>query len=59
MYKRYIDDSNQVAEVPSVGARYDKDSGKLVTSDCVIDENDDARLTGVLKDIANDVMEGI
>ena len=59
LYKRYIDDHKQVAEVPSVGSRYDKKSGKLITSDCVIDENDDARLAGVLKDIANDVMEGI
>ena len=61
MYDRYIDDSNQVAVVPLPGSRYDTDSGKVVIdqdSDRT-EENDDKRLAGILKSIANDVQMGI
>ena len=61
LYERYVDDSNQIGKVPPVGARYDKETKKIV-----IDQEEgeperepDERLAKVLLDIANDVMECI
>ena len=59
VYERYVDDSNQVAEIPPPGARYDRQRGKII-----VDENneedgqkeDDERLAEVLKEIANSTM---
>ena len=64
LYKRYIDDSNQVADVPQPGSRYDKNSGKVVHNENELtaagqNENDDAMLARILKDIANQVTVGI
>ena len=61
MYERYVDDSNQVAVVPPLGAKYDKAKKKVVIDRSVTDsdENDDERTAKVLTDIANDVLPGI
>ena len=48
MYKRYVDDSNQAAEVPPMD---DLDVG--------IGEEEDARLARILRGIANRTMQGI
>ena len=63
LYMRYIDDSNQVAETPPAGSRYDKVTGKIVHDEDELqgrlDEKDDARTARILREIANCVMEGI
>ena len=33
MYKRYVDDSNQVAKTPPIGTKYDKNLKKLVVDE--------------------------
>ena len=59
IYKRYVDDSNQIAVVPPVGTVYDKDSQRLVVQQQQQDPNitEDERLADILLDIANSVME--
>ena len=61
LYKRYVDDSNQVAKVPPIGAKYDKTLKKVVfdEQEVRLSEKDDARLARILKDIANQVQDGI
>ena len=63
LYRRYVDDSNQAAEAPPPRARYDKQTKKVVVdennNDGGDDECDDARTARILKEIANDVQEGI
>ena len=58
VYERYVDDSNQVAVVPPVGARYDEERKKVVMEDGQTDgtQGDDERLASILKDIANSIM---
>ena len=60
-YKRYVDDSNQVAVVPPPGARYDANTKTVVHEEVnqVEDEADDSRLARILREIANDVQPGI
>ena len=59
MYKRYVDDSNQIGKVPPPGARYDPALRKIVVDEDHTDENSqpDERLARVLLDVANDIME--
>jgi hypothetical protein len=59
VYERYVDDSNQIAETPPIGARYDNFSRRVVTDVNPDHRSDDARTAEVLKQIANDVMDGI
>ena len=61
LYERYVDDSDQVAEVPPPGARYDREKKKVMIDQNMVNmnENGDERLARVLLDIANDVMHGI
>ena len=60
IYKRYIDDSNQVAKVPQQGYKYDKVKKKLVYDEQVgLGVEQDERLADILKEIANEVMDGI
>ena len=63
LYERYVDDSNQVAEVPPVEMEYDREKKKLVrkkeqgsTEGGERVEEDDERLSRILKMIANDVL---
>ena len=60
LYERYVDNSNQVAEVPAIGCRYDRNTRRIVQDDVIVveetGENEaDARLALVLRDIADDV----
>lgn len=61
MYERYIDDSNQVTEVPAPGSKYDVDKKKVVIDESLIDnsEEDDERTARVLTQIANNILPGI
>ena len=59
LYERYVDDSNQIAETPPAGARYDSYLGRVVVDTDNDNRSEDARTAEVLKDIANNVMEGI
>ena len=61
LYERYIDDSNQVAQVPPPGSKYDRNTKKVVydPENVINDDNDDDRLAKFLKEIANDVMPGV
>ena len=61
LFKRFVDDSNQVAKAPPAGYEYDKESAKIVYDDStiVLDETANTRLARILKEIANEVMEGI
>ena len=60
LYKRYVDDSNQVAIAPWEGLNYSSTEKKMIESheedEC---ENDDERMARVLTEIANGVMECI
>ena len=58
LYERYVDDSNQVAEIPEKGARYDKERKKVVVDGETgrEDEEGDKRLARILVDIANDIL---
>ena len=60
LYKRYVDDSNQIGEIPLEGSRYNKDSRKIVIDPekCDQDRNTppDERLAMLLLDIANSIM---
>ena len=63
LYERYVDDSNQVAEVPPPGSKYDKERKKVVYDErehaLRIDEDEEDRLTRILVEIANEVQPGI
>ena len=61
MYKRYADDSNQVARVPPPGCRFDNQRRKIVNDGYGLgdDVHDDKRLAVILREIANTVMDGI
>ena len=64
LYERYVDNSNQVAEVPAIGCRYDRNTRRIVQDDVIVveetGENEaDARLAVILRDIADDVKEEI
>ena len=60
LYRRYIDDSNQVVKVPQRGYVYDVNQKKLVYDEVEIgEENDEERIAKMLKVIANEVMDGI
>ena len=65
LYKRYIDNSNQVAKAPPPGSRYDFNSGQIVTNleeengPIELDESDDKRLAGILNEIADNVQDEI
>ena len=61
LYGRYIDDSNQGAEVPPPGSEYDVRTKKLIIDDrnIVEGEDGDKRLARVLKTIANSVQTDI
>ena len=60
LYERYVDDSNQVAVVPPVGSRYDKEKKTVVTENTKKGTEDETgkeeRLASILKDIADDVL---
>ena len=58
LYERYVDDSNQVAVVPERGARYDKESKRVIIDESGVkeDEERDERLARVLLEIANDII---
>ena len=59
VYERYVDDSNQVAEVPPLGARYDRQRERIVIEENHEEEEqkeDDERLAEILKEIANSIM---
>ena len=61
MYKRYVDDSNQLVKVSPPGSKYNENTGKLVVDDQNLQENmeDDRRMAEIVKDVANTVMDGI
>ena len=63
LYKRYVDDSNQVGKVPPEGAWYNPDVKRIIISEEEASlrrgEPIDSRLARVLKDIDNDVQPGI
>ena len=61
LYERYVDDSNQVAEVPAVGTKYVVEQNKLVVDPELRDHNTpaDERVAKVLLAIANSVMDCI
>ena len=60
LYERYVDDSNQIAEVPPPNTKYNPQTGKLVKDDNPIDgETDDGRTARVFQEIANHVQDGI
>ena len=53
MYDRYVDDSNQAAEVLPPGSKYDKNVNKVVIDEQELlsrmDEGDEPRLARILK----------
>ena len=61
MYKRYVEDLNQVAIVPPPGAMYDVNSKKVIVDENPTDTSvhDDERTARILTDIANSIMPGI
>ena len=63
LYKRYIDDSNQLGRVPPEGSMYDANTKRVVNNEEEADlrrgEEKDSRLARVLREIANDVQVGI
>ena len=56
VYERYVDDSNQVAVAPPEGARYSKETKKVVIEESEETQADDERLANILRDIANSIM---
>jgi hypothetical protein len=59
MYDRYVDDSNQAAEVPLPCSKYNIQTGKLyLDGNQNPDEPDEERTTRVLKEIADSVQPG-
>ena len=61
MYKRYVDDSNQVAVVPPPNSKYNVNEEKIVIDPELDDQNipKDQRLAEILMNIANSVMNCI
>ena len=59
MYERYVDDSNQIAEVPPPNTRYSVQTGKLVVDNQIANETVEERTARILKEIANSVQKGI
>ena len=63
LYKRYVDDSNQVGKVPPEGAKYSPELKRILISEEEArlrrGEMMDSRLARVLNEIANDVKPGI
>ena len=59
MYERYVDDSNQIAEVPPPNTRCDVQTGKLVPEHQIANETDEQRTGRILKEVANSVQNGI
>ena len=63
LYKRCIDDSDQLGRVPPEGSRYDAITKRIVNNEEEADlrrgEAKDSRLARVLREIANDVQVGI
>ena len=63
MYDRYVDDSNQAAEVLPPGSKYDKIRNKLEFDQDELlvrgEEGEEARLARIMREIANEVQEGI
>jgi hypothetical protein len=63
LYKRYVDDSNQVGKVPPEGAMYRPDLKRIIISEEEASlrrgEQMDSRLARILNDIANDVQPEI
>ena len=61
LYERYVDDSNQIAQVPPVGWKYDRTLKKLVEcahgSESEDNQPEDERMASILVEIANDVMD--
>jgi hypothetical protein len=55
LYKRYVDDSNQYAEIPPPGTKYNADKRELEVAEDCEPEEDDQRLARVLREIANSV----
>ena len=61
LYERFIDDSNQTAEVPPPGAIFNKERQRVEINEMLANDDDDTeeRLGRVLKTIANDVNRDI
>ena len=61
LYERYVDDSNQMAEVPPPGSKYDQQKQKVVVDTQIQDHHipADERLAKILLVIANSVMSCI
>ena len=60
LYKIYVDDSNQIAEVLPTGSEYDSETGEIVINNQLDQsEEEDARLARVLEQIANSVQPSI
>ena len=60
LYERYVDDSNQIAEVPPPNTRYNVLTGRMEKDDTpVAEETEEQRTARVFKNIANSVQEGI
>ena len=63
LYKRYVDDLNQVGKVPPEGAKYSPGLKRIIISEDEANlrrgEMLDSRLARVLNDIANNVQPGI
>ena len=61
LYERYIDDSNQEAESPPPGSIYDAEKNEIAVdlNLAIDDEDQEAKLTRVLKGVANSVIPEI
>jgi hypothetical protein len=60
-YERYVDDSNQAVAIPPPGATYNHETREIGIDRTLVseDEDEEARLARVLKDVADDIMPGI
>ena len=60
LYKLYLGDSNQIAEIPPVGYEYEQNSGKLVIEKQTDEnENEDPRLARIWAKLLIPVQESI
>ena len=60
LYERYVDDSNQVAEIPPANTKYNAQTGKMVKDDNPVPgETDEQRTARTFKEIANHVQDSI
>ena len=63
LHERYVDDSNQGAEVPPPGSKYDKERRNVIQDENEIalrdNEGPGERLARILKEIAIEVQDGI